>query len=486
MDYDAVNIKNCFKNGEKFITGKKLLDVFGKKYVVDIVEGTSYKSIYPQEYNDDDDFSIICKNEDYEELNEKYVNTEKCKNTWEKVAEVAFKNTLKVLQEKLNEIFIEYPRLPSDTNSAIVVMQLHEYTELKNKLYSTFKKLKENNYITEIFITPNPNLLFILKENLLCVAYIGKKHRSKQYEICLEQYFALCKYDCFEVECGEKEKFSFDITTSPTHRKENSIIKNGIIGSIIGGQTGAIIGVAKAINDNIKRNYVEDSKPITINMNLESLDLWIYSNLMQKKQKYVIQISYMEKGTKIETLIEKIQKGQSIESRLNGELLKEFVLQLDESNSYSEEEFQKYASRRKMELLIKLSEKQNSISENIVLLKKEIQKLYDKNSKDYLDSTENIKLKYDSSIIQNNKEIDELYKKKKSCNLFQIKSKIELTDKTKKIKLKNEENEIKKQKELNKAYELFKYNETDISKKKCELEMVLLEMMILGENGLLY
>ena len=229
--------------------------------------------------------------------------------------------------------------------------------------------------------TPCSGKIFITKENLGCIVSVGT---DKEGWVYLEEdkYFSMCRYDVIEVEQGENTSM-FEATVAPGPLKKSSVVTNAAVGTLIGGTTGGIIGAASAIDTNNRRaSAIANYQPLMVEAKVKETTYCVTSI---KKQGWVIIVTYKP----LEALMNALRQAQSDEACLNGELIKDFLLEQKSEADYSEAEFLKYANKRKQELY-DAGIKYNPGLEKIVAEGKNIQKRLENNEKEYSQSVESM------------------------------------------------------------------------------------------------
>ena len=345
----------------------------------------------------------MCRKEDCEKGRKLYDNALENTEIWSVVEEKVFAGPLQRVRNILRGQRIEQLKYATgiDRNIYDLANGAKKYEQLRKILTEkVIKNIKESESLTEmLFIqTPCSGKIFITKENLGCIVSVGT---DKEGWVYLEEdkYFSMCRYDVIEVEQGENTSM-FEATVAPGPLKKSSVVANAAVGTLIGGTTGGIIG-ALMVEAKVKETT--------------------YCVTSIKKQGWVIIVTYKP----LEALMNALRQAQSDEACLNGELIKDFLLEQKSEADYSEAEFLKYANKRKQELY-DAGIKYNPGLEKIVAEGKNIQKRLENNEKEYSQSVESIEKEYDQDVKDKKKEVEKIENQIQACSIIKIKKKWEL------------------------------------------------------------
>ena len=419
-EFEEIFFKYYFAEHGKFIPLKRL-----ENYDVDYyLNELGYTTITPKGKSGyfDKHLALVCRKEDCEKGRKLYDNALENTEIWSVVAEKVFAGPLQRVRNILRGQRIEQLKYATGIDRGIYNLAngAKKYEQLREILTEkVIKNIKESESLTEmLFIqTPCSGEIFITKENLGCIVSVGT---DKEGWVYLEEdkYFSMCRYDVIEVEQGENTSM-FEATVAPGPLKKSSVVANAAVGTLIGGTTGGIIGAASAIDTNNRRaSAIANYQPLMVEAKVKKTKYCVTSI---KKQEWVIIVTYKP----LEALMNALRQAQSDEACLNGELIKDFLLEQKSEADYSEAEFLKYASKRKQELY-DAGIKYNPGLEKIVAEGKNIQKRLENNEKEYSQSVESIEKEYDQYVKDKKKEIEEIENQIQACSIIKIKKKWEL------------------------------------------------------------
>lgn len=423
VEFEEIFLKHCFAEHEKFISWKIL-----ENYLEDIryhLRKLGYTTITPKvkpEYWEEY-FTLVCRKEDYGKGRKLYDNALENTEIWSVVAEKVFAGALQRVWNILRGQRIEQLKYAAgiDKNMYRLANGAKKYEQLREILTEkVIKNIKESESLTEmLFIqtTYSGGEIFITKENLGCIISVDVDKEGMAY---LEdgRYFSMCRYDVIEVE-QDNNTSMFDATVAPGSLKKSSVVANAAVGTLVGGTVGGIIGAASAIDTNNRRaSAIANYKPLMVEAKVKETVYRVYSI---KKQEWVALVTYKA----LEALMNALRQAQSDEACLNGELIKDFLLEQKSEADYSEEEFLKYANKRKQELY-DAGIKYNPGLEKIVAEGKNIQKRLENNEKEYSQSVDSIEREYDQYVKDKKKEVEEIENQIQACSIIKIKKKWEL------------------------------------------------------------
>lgn len=274
-------LNRYFIEQEKFISLIKLQDYFDDPFLGSkMLDEIGYKVITPKEKFFENEkishthnklkkryFSLVCRKEDFQKIQNMYDNTQENAEIWSIIAKKLFEKTLQKIEDEVSGKHIEQLTYAAGVNFEMyeAANGIKTYNELREMLSDNLQRIKENQNLTEIFLIPESKLV-IIKENFVCI--VGVYSVDDGLKLGSPSYLALCKFDRVEVEADDKT-IAFDATIAPGPLKKRSVVANTVLGTIVGGDIGGIIGAASAIDTNNRRaSAVANYRPLIIDMKL--------------------------------------------------------------------------------------------------------------------------------------------------------------------------------------------------------------------------
>lgn len=383
--------------------------------------------------------SIICRKKDEEIFISKYNNSVENIEFLKQIAIKLFKKPVETIDSFLNgkQITNLKQSLSVSVFAYIEANNINKYRQIKSLLNDELAEFASKEKLINLILVPtddSPKLIFT-RANFLCILsiYVNK---NGDLSTGNPEYAVLCKDDHISLRTGEGTSVSMDATISPVYTKKSSVIGSALIGTAIAGVAGGSVGALLATDANRRRQeQIDTYKPLMVEIKLPKLEIKLDMKRMKDTIFLDIEKALFEDKEK-ERLFSILSEAKSERACFEGELIKEFILDSDANEEYSEEKFTMYSNRRRESLANECFNKNNRFVV-ITDTEKEIQNKI-KNSKDECNKCVNdLEKEYDVKINECKEQVTEIKNKINSLGIFKMKEKkplkLELQETEKKI-----------------------------------------------------
>lgn len=235
-------------------------------------------------------------------------------------------------------------------------MAIHKSNDKKKRLESAVQMSNLDKMVDGVFFLPEDHIILI-KANMICVVRYGD-------ELSIADVAVFGLNGKIELKDIEGKVYPYDATIRPTY-KPKSVVGHAVMGQLIGGTVGGVIGALSAVEANSRQaEAVANYNPLNIDIKFDQIDLCLleYTTLSYARI-YSINKTLLAE-TELNQIINALSNARTHSACLQGELIKEFILDSPSKKAYSEKEFKIYEKRKTDDLKCLLAEKYTELAQD--------------------------------------------------------------------------------------------------------------------------